>query len=47
MPRRTPRGRGFNLSPERSFGYLLRDTSRMLLRRLQHDIEAHSFVPRA
>lgn len=38
---RTPRGRGFNLSPERSFGYLLRDSARLLISLMTHKIEAH------
>ncbi len=37
----TPRGRGFNLSPERSFGYLLRDSARLLISMMSHKIEGH------
>lgn len=35
---------GFDLEPNRSFGYLLRDTSRLLLRALSADIEKHGIT---
>jgi DNA-binding MarR family transcriptional regulator len=35
------RGAGFDISPERSFGYLLRDTSRLLQRMLQERVTRH------
>jgi MarR family transcriptional regulator, organic hydroperoxide resistance regulator len=38
---RTPRGRGFNVSPERSFGYLLRDSARLLISLMTRKIEEH------
>jgi MarR family transcriptional regulator, organic hydroperoxide resistance regulator len=35
---------GFDLEKNRSFGYLLRDTSRLLLRALQGEIEKHGIT---
>jgi DNA-binding MarR family transcriptional regulator len=40
----TPRGRGFNISPERSFGYLLRDASRLLISLMTRKIEEHGLT---
>jgi MarR family transcriptional regulator, organic hydroperoxide resistance regulator len=40
----SPRGRGFNLSPERSFGYLLRDAARLLISMMSHKIEQHGIT---
>jgi len=42
--RATPRGRGFDLSPEHSFGYLMRDTTRLLLGIFQQRIGAHGIT---
>ena len=39
-----PRGRGFNLSPERSFVYLLRNASRLLISLMSHKIEQHGIT---
>ena len=39
-----PRGRGFDLSPERSFGYLMRDTTRLLLAIFQERLSTHGIT---
>jgi DNA-binding MarR family transcriptional regulator len=44
MAKQTPRGRGFNVSPERSFGYLVRDSARLIISRMTQKIEQHDIT---
>jgi MarR family transcriptional regulator, organic hydroperoxide resistance regulator len=39
-----PRGPGFNISPERSFGYLLRDAARLVISVMTAKIEQHGIT---